>query len=307
MGEKVTVSSVCWVPRGRSAQFPMSCLIEEQDVSLLLQQQQQEESSSSSSSSSSSKKQQKKQQQKLLQEQAAAQDGESDGGESEDQMEEDDDSEDEGPLPGVFGVLAADGATALRDEGVAAAAAAAAAAEEEEANIILETDFVLVAAAAESNFGSLEVYVHDPLRGSLYVHHDILDEGVAAAAAAAAAAEEEEANIILETDFVLVAAAAESNFGSLEVYVHDPLRGSLYVHHDILVQAIAWHPSEASLLATASYDKTICLIDVRQPHVAGPLFSCRASEEKGLFGFGGSQVVIWDLGDTEHIAKAFNL
>ncbi|CDJ44435.1 hypothetical protein, conserved [Eimeria tenella] len=39
----------------------------------------------------------------------------------------------------------------------------------------------------------------------------------------------------------------------------------------------------------------------------GPLFSCRASEEKGVFGFGGSQVVIWDLGDTEHIAKAFNL
>ncbi|CDJ56681.1 hypothetical protein EMWEY_00021910, partial [Eimeria maxima] len=39
----------------------------------------------------------------------------------------------------------------------------------------------------------------------------------------------------------------------------------------------------------------------------GPLFSCRGSEEKGIFGFGGSQVVIWDIGDTEHIAKAFNL
>ncbi|CDJ33011.1 uncharacterized protein EMH_0079300 [Eimeria mitis] len=41
--------------------------------------------------------------------------------------------------------------------------------------------------------------------------------------------------------------------------------------------------------------------------LGGPLFSCRASEEKGVFGFGGSQVVIWDIGDTDHIVKAFSL
>ncbi|CDI80894.1 MGC83228 protein, related, partial [Eimeria acervulina] len=173
-----------------------------------------------------------------------------------------------------------------------------------------------------------------------------------------------------------------------------------YKFHENKVQAVLWHPSEASMLATASYDKTVRLIDVRQPNVAvsaedgslecidfrkaatgpasaaapsaaaaaaprlwriaahsaaatalqqqqqlpgllvscgldetakvwdlrcidsktqgpvllhekdlkvGPLFSCRASEEKGVFGFGGSQVVIWDLGETEHIAKAFKL
>ena len=78
----------------------------------------------------------------------------------------------EGMLEGVFGVFASDSQAALGDQAVRLSAADEA--EDEEANIILDSDLVLVAAAAESDFSSLEVYVHDMQRGSLYVHHDLL-------------------------------------------------------------------------------------------------------------------------------------
>ncbi|CDI77343.1 hypothetical protein, conserved [Eimeria acervulina] len=147
------ISSVCWVPRGRSSQSPRSCILEEQDMAELLQQQQQQQSSSSSSSS---KKEQRKKQQQLLRQQAAAEDGESDEANSDHSMEEDEDEdEDEGLLNGVFGVLSSDGPAALTDK--QARLSAADEAEDEAANKILATDLVLVAAAAEADFSTLEV------------------------------------------------------------------------------------------------------------------------------------------------------
>ena len=78
----------------------------------------------------------------------------------------------EGLLNGVFGVLSSDGPAALTDK--QARLSAADEAEDEAANKILATDLVLVAAAAEADFSTLEVYVHDTSTGSLYVHHDIM-------------------------------------------------------------------------------------------------------------------------------------
>ncbi|KAL8449489.1 hypothetical protein Emed_003140 [Eimeria media] len=458
MAEKVMVSSLCWVPRGRSAQFPTSCVLEEQDVEDLLQQQQQQQQVGSDKSS---KKEQRRKQQQLLKQQAAAEEGESDA-DSGDEMLEDEDSDN------------------AADE-----------AEDDEANIILDTDLVLVAAAAERDFSSLEVYVHDMERGSLYVHHDLMCGGfplclewlsllpssrprnlVAVGGfdpliqiwdldvldalepvhtlglqqqqqqqqeggegknrkknkkkdKTIKSADAHEGPIMSLSVSPLKEEALASGSADETVKVWDLSTGSClatYKHHDNKVQAVLWHPTETSLLVTASYDKTVRLLDVRQPQTAvsaplsadaeaccwnqsnlatcfvsaedgsvqcldlrrassssskataaaavagapclwkiaahtaaatalqqqqqlpallvscgldetarvwdlrqinaetngplllhekdlkvGPLFSCRSSDEKGVFGFGGSQVVIWDLAETEHIAKAFNL
>ncbi|KAL8437580.1 hypothetical protein Efla_000443 [Eimeria flavescens] len=483
MAEKVMVSAVCWVPRGRSAQFPTSCVLEDQSIEDLLQEQQQRQQHDSSSSSSSRKEQRKKQQQ-LLQQRAAAEDGESEAADSDAEIAEDDDSDDEGLLEGVFGVASADGAAALADPNLKVSAADEA--EDDEANIILDTDLVLVAAAAERDFSSLEVYVHDMQRGSLYVHHDLMCGGfplclqwlgllpesrprnlVAVGGfdpliqiwdldvldslepvhtlglqqqqqggrdrsrrssrkkdGSYRSPEAHEGPVMSLSVSPLKEEALASGSADETAKVWDLTTGSClatYKHHDNKVQAVLWHPTEASLLVTASYDRTIKLLDARQPNTAvtaplsadaeaccwnqanlatcfvsaedgsiecldfrrasssaaaaagsaaakaprlwrisahaaaatamqqqqelpsllvscgmdetarvwdlrqvtseskgplllhekdlkvGPLFSCRASDVKGVFGFGGSQVVIWDLAETEHIAKAFSL
>lgn len=473
MAEKVMVSAVCWVPRGRSAQFPTSCVLEEQDVTELLQQQQ-------DSSSSSSSKEQRKKQQKLLKQQAAANDAESEADAS-DEMDEDEDSDNDGMLEGVFGVLASDGAAALGDSHVRLSAADEA--EDDEANIILDTDLVLVAAAAERDFSNLEVYVHDRERGSLYVHHDLMCGGFPLSlewlslmpgapkrnliavgnfdpqiqiwdldvldclepvytlglqqqqqtgggrkkgsrrAKPQMSPDAHEGPVMSLNTSSLKQEVLASGSADETAKVWDLTTGSClatYKNHSNKVQVVLWHPTEASILVTAAYDKTVRVLDVRQPTAAvsaplsadaeaccwnqsnlascfvsaedgsvecldfrrvssspsaatagaaaaprlwriaahtaaatalqqqqelpgllvscgldehaklwdlrqtdgetqgpvllcerdlkvGPLFSCKGSEEKGVFAFGGSQVVIWDVGDTDHVAKAFNL
>eukprot|EP00923_Selenidium_pygospionis_P046248 GHVN01079741.1.p1 GENE.GHVN01079741.1~~GHVN01079741.1.p1 ORF type:complete len:509 (-),score=152.49 GHVN01079741.1:1725-3251(-) len=47
--------------------------------------------------------------------------------------------------------------------------------------------------------------------------------------------EEDDANEIYESDHVLVAASAHGEASTIEVYVYDEVKQSLYVHHDILV------------------------------------------------------------------------
>jgi len=37
-------------------------------------------------------------------------------------------------------------------------------------------------------------------------------------------------------------------------------------HHGSKVQCVRWHPIEASLLASASYDRRVCVLDVRNPN-----------------------------------------
>ncbi|OEH76467.1 hypothetical protein cyc_05822 [Cyclospora cayetanensis] len=332
MADRVMVSSVCWVPRGRSAQFPTSCIMEDQEVSELLQQQSEE------ASKSSSKKEQRKKQQKLLRQQAVAEDEESEAEDSESEMQEDDESDDDGMLEGVFGVFASDGAAAL-GEG-AARLSAADEAEEDEANIILDSDLVLVAASTESDFSSLEVYIHDVQRGSLYVHHDLMCGGfplclewlgmmpgaqnrnLVAVGSFEPLIQIWDLDILdsLEPVYTLglqqqpqresgrkrKSKKADRQITSpnahegpimslcvspLKQYVEDRKLGealasasadetakvwdlttgsclATYKHHTNKVQVALWHPSEASLLATASFDRTIRLLDVRQPDVA---------------------------------------
>ncbi|KAL8451198.1 hypothetical protein Emag_002836 [Eimeria magna] len=298
MAEKVMVSSLCWVPRGCSAQFPTSCVLEEQNVEDLLQQQQQQLSSSNSSA-----KEQRRKQQQLLKQQAAAEDGESDA-DSGAEMLEDEDSDN-------------------ADE-----------AEDDEANIILDTDLVLVAAAAERDFSSLEVYVHDMERGSLYVHHDLMCGGfplclewlsllpgsrprnlVAVGGfdpliqiwdldvldalepvhtlglqqqqqeggdsksrkkskkrdKSNKSADAHEGPVMSLSTSPLKEEALASGSADETAKVWDLSTGSClatYKHHDNKVQVVLWHPTEASLLVTASYDRTVRLLDVRQPDTA---------------------------------------
>ncbi|KAL8436273.1 hypothetical protein ACSSS7_001824 [Eimeria intestinalis] len=333
MAEKVMVSSVCWVPRGRSAQFPTSCVLEEQNIEDLLQQQQQE-------SSSSSKKEQRREEQQLLKQQAAAEDGESDA-DSDAEMLEDEDSDQEGLLEGVFGIVSSDGAAALADPNVRVSAADEA--EDDEANIILDTDLILVAVAAERDFSSLEVYVHDMERGSLYVHHDLMcggfplclewlsvlpgsrprnlvavggfdpliqiwdldvldalepvhtlglqqqqkdggsnrsrkkgkkrDKGIRSPDAHEGPVMSLSTSPLKET--LMATGSGLRAFARREALasggadetakVWDLSTGSClatYKHHDNKVQVVLWHPTEASLLVTASYDRTVRLLDV---------------------------------------------
>ncbi|KAL8272095.1 hypothetical protein Esti_003938 [Eimeria stiedai] len=319
------VSSVCWVPRGRSAQFPTSCVLEEQSIEDLLQQQQQQ------SVSSSSKKEQRRKQQQLLKQQAAAEDGESDA-DLDAEMHEDEDSDNEGLLEGVFGVVSSDRAAALGDPNLRVSAADEA--EDDEANIILDTDLVLVAAEAERDFSSIEVYVHDMERGSLYVHHDLMCGGfplclewlsllpgsrprnlVAVGGfdpliqiwdldvldalepvhtlglqqqqqeggdnksrieskkrdKSNKSPDAHEGAVMSLSISPLKEEALASGSADETAKVWDLSTGSClatYKHHDNEVQAVLWHPTEASLLVTASYDRTVRLLDVRQPYTA---------------------------------------
>ncbi|RCI03270.1 hypothetical protein CU098_012659, partial [Rhizopus stolonifer] len=53
-----------------------------------------------------------------------------------------------------------------------------------------------------------------------------------------------------------------------------------YSHHKDKVQSVAWHPTEATVFLTGSYDKSVCVLDARSP----------------------AQVTRWDLGsDVESI------
>jgi periodic tryptophan protein 1 len=38
-----------------------------------------------------------------------------------------------------------------------------------------------------------------------------------------------------------------------------------YTHHSDKVQSVAWHPTEATVFITGSYDKTVCVLDARSP------------------------------------------
>jgi hypothetical protein len=41
--------------------------------------------------------------------------------------------------------------------------------------------------------------------------------------------------MIRDTDYVLLAASADENIPTIEVYVYDEENGALYVHHDLMV------------------------------------------------------------------------
>jgi len=97
------------------------------------------------------------------------------------------------------------------------------------------------------------------------------------------------------TDLILVTASVEEDAASLEMHVYDTETGSLYVHHDIALPAYPlcvefvgcdgaqynwseksrafvavgtfepWNPAETSVLLTASFDRTVCVLDARSP------------------------------------------
>ncbi|OXB71649.1 UNVERIFIED_CONTAM: hypothetical protein H355_005480 [Colinus virginianus] len=82
------------------------------------------------------------------------------------------DGEEEEESQHLFGVVREDGPATLNDPYLKLDGGEDS--EEEEANRVLPTDLLLVAANAEQDCSSLEVYVYDDESGGFYVHHDIL-------------------------------------------------------------------------------------------------------------------------------------
>ncbi|PFH32107.1 WD domain, G-beta repeat-containing protein [Besnoitia besnoiti] len=177
-----TISAVCWVPRGKAALNPTSYVLASQELCELRK--------TKSSLIKAHKKKTRAQAEggdpARREEEGVEADWEDadDSSEEEEEMEdkddqdvnmddEEDDEDDEGSQ--FFGVVKEDGAATLDDPYLKMGEEEDS--EEEEANIILPTDLILVAATAEHDFSSLEVYVYDEDRGSFYVHHDILTGG----------------------------------------------------------------------------------------------------------------------------------
>ncbi|KFH07420.1 WD domain, G-beta repeat-containing protein [Toxoplasma gondii MAS] len=181
-----TISAVCWVPRGKAALNPTSYVLASQELSELRSLKDTLLKSRKQGNSRASSDKERGRAPPPDREEAEAEweddDGESSaddeaecqGGEreAEQDVDMDDDEEEEGSQ--FFGVLKEDGAATLNDPYLQMGEEDS---DEEEANIILPTDLILVAATAEHDFSSLEVYVYDEDRGSFYVHHDILTGG----------------------------------------------------------------------------------------------------------------------------------
>lgn len=174
--------------------------------------------------------------------------------------------------------------------------------EDDEYYEIKDGDVLFVSANVEEDACSIEVYLHDTFDGGMYVHHEILigsyplaleyipTMGSASALLAIGAFDpkidiwelgaQDPIEPIVQlgkkkghTDAVISLHLCPQNPNALAsgsadstVRLWDLAKGncvSTLTHHTDKVQSVKWHPVEAGILMSASYDKTVCISDQR--------------------------------------------
>ena len=187
---------------------------------------------------------------------------------------------------------------------------------------IKDDDVLFVAANVEEDACTIEVYLHDTFDGGMYVHHDFMiasyplsleyipSMGSANSLLAIGAfdpkidiwelAVQDPVEPVVQlgkkkghTDAVIALhlcpqnpTALASGSADTTVRLWDLNKGtsvSTLTHHKDKVQSVKWHPIEAGILMTASYDKTVVISDQRQDTTAAAVVTLANDPECTLW------------------------
>ncbi len=175
--------------------------------------------------------------------------------------------------------------------------------EDEDYYEIKDSDVLFVAANVEEDACTVEVYLHDTMDGGMYVHHDFLISSYPLALEYIPVMQDRRSllavgsfdptievwelsvhdpmepafvlgkkkghtdavislHVCPQNDTVLASGSADST-----VRLWDLTKGSgisTLTHHKDKVQQVSWHPIEAGILMSSSYDKSVVVSDQRQ-------------------------------------------
>eukprot|EP00920_Eleutheroschizon_duboscqi_P032656 GHVT01078725.1.p1 GENE.GHVT01078725.1~~GHVT01078725.1.p1 ORF type:complete len:397 (+),score=99.62 GHVT01078725.1:174-1364(+) len=226
--ESQTVSCICWVPRGAAASHPRRNMAVAEEMRRMRQQHQQTEKKRRIRTGAGKKKQKEK-------ESAAA------------QVMEDDEAEK---------LIAPTAADSDEDES-------------EEECIAQNSDFDMDDYDNEPDTGEQFFSVFDSGAATAFAHDPNLRPN--AGGDSDEDSDEEDATQLRATDRLFVAATAEEDTSTLEVYVYDEPSAAMYVHHDILIGgyplALEWmnccdKAESKNVVALGSFDSSISIWDL---------------------------------------------
>jgi len=77
-----------------------------------------------------------------------------------------------------------------------------------------------------------------------------------------------------------------------------------YQHHTNKVNCVAWHPSEGTILASGSYDQSVCLIDARTAGGASTSSSSSSGDVRRVKIPADCEAIAWDLHKMQYLTCA---
>ena len=203
--------------------------------------------------------------------------------------------------------------------------------EDDEYYEIKDGDVLFVSANVEEDACTIEVFLHDTFEGGMYVHHEILigsyplaleyipTMGSASALLAIGAFDpkidiwelgaQDPIEPIVQlgkkkghTDAVISLHLCPQNQSALAsgsadktVRIWDLNRGtsvSTLTHHNDKVQSVRWHPMEAGILMSASYDKSVCISDQRMDGGAAAIVKLAHDPECTLWSHHSPSIIL---------------